>query len=186
MVTIETLLQKISAGDTAAEQELLSRYEVLQKIDMMVHVRLNAPPEDKKDLVNTILLDVLISLRSGKYHPDKGDFPAYLWGITRNKIRDYWEKNSKQIPQVGGLEEEIIDGSRPAHELQELKNEFRAIFKTLEWKYRQILLLRYYEDLSTEEIGDQLGLARDQVYNRLHYALKLLRESYEIFEKKSK
>ena len=122
----------------------------------------------------------------GKYHPEKGDIPAYLWGVTRNKIRDYWEKGSKQRQQISGIETEIADVSPPAHELKEIKSEFRTVLKTLEWKYQQILILRYYEDLSTDEIGDQLGLARDQVYNRLHYALKLLRESYNIFEKKSK
>jgi RNA polymerase sigma-70 factor (ECF subfamily) len=40
---------------------------------------------------------------------------------------------------------------------------------------RIVVILRYWRDLSTEEIADRLGVPPGTVRSRLHYALEALR-----------
>ena len=99
----QKLLQRIARGEKTAEQELLKRHAIVEKIEMMVYTRLNAPKEDKDDLVGKILLNVILNLRNGRYNPQKGDLNSYIWGIARNKIKDYLEK-SKHLRHQTSIE----------------------------------------------------------------------------------
>ena len=46
--------------------------------------------------------------------------------------------------------------------------------KRLKQKYREILLLRIYEEKSIEEISEHLKIERRRVSERINYAFKLL------------
>jgi RNA polymerase sigma-70 factor (ECF subfamily) len=43
-------------------------------------------------------------------------------------------------------------------------------------KQREVLLLRYYQDMNEAEIAEVLGIPRGTVKSRLHAAVKSLRE----------
>ncbi|RMG24187.1 MAG: hypothetical protein D6732_24015, partial [Methanobacteriota archaeon] len=46
----------------------------------------------------------------------------------------------------------------------------------LDDKYREVLLLRFYQHYSIEEIAQELNMERRRVSERIHYALKKLLE----------
>lgn len=50
---------------------------------------------------------------------------------------------------------------------------------TLPPDYRVVIALRYYRDLTVDEIASRLGIPAGTVQSRLHYALKRLRDRIE-------
>ncbi len=56
-------------------------------------------------------------------------------------------------------------------------------FARLTVEQRIVVALRYYLDLSTEEIAERMGIPRGTVKSRLHHALRALRAAYEAEER---
>ena len=64
----------------------------------------------------------------------------------------------------------------PQEEDDELKERFATLTRQLEPKHRLLIVARYYHGLSVAEIAEQMQIDTKQVYNRLHYALRLMKE----------
>lgn len=61
-------------------------------------------------------------------------------------------------------------------------DEDRTLFLTVQQlpeKYKQVIILRYYQGLSLEEAAGVLGISRSAVHHRLQKALKLLRIDFD-------
>src|SRR5690606_1002330 len=57
--------------------------------------------------------------------------------------------------------------------------ELVAILDTLPQKFREVIVLRYYQDCALEDIAELLDIPLGTVKSRHHYALKQLRREYE-------
>ena len=177
--TENELVHRICQGDKQAEQFLFRHYELLGKIGMMVRQRVKASKEDQRDLVNDIAYSMIINLRKGMFDPDKGSLSTYLWGITRNKIRDYLKPNAARKRNTDLLEEGHLVTYDDTIENNERSRILKKGISQLETKYRQILQLRYFEELTIPEIVEKIDLKPSQVYSRIHYALRLLEEELD-------
>lgn len=172
------LIRRIKSGDRAAEQELFANYQVFERVELMIRTRVRAPYEDQNDLINEVILSILTNLRRGMFNPEKGVLGSYLWGIARNKIRDYFKPDVLRGKALT-IENDLFDCRETALERREKSRILLSILKGLENKYQEIILLRYYEDLSIEDISEQLSIKPTQVYNRIHYALSLIRNEWQ-------
>lgn len=175
------LVQRIQNGEAAAENELFHRYKdpILWKICR--HVKTDA--ENIKDLAGEVYLAVLEGLRKQSFQPDRWEtLEAYIWGVTNNKIRDWFKTERRR--------NKIFDGDPPPEEMvaaseeyllenEELGELLKACLTSLDHKYKAALELRYFKELSVPEISAQLGMPPRRVSERIHYALKLLRKAYQ-------
>lgn len=174
------LVRRIAAGDEDAERELFQRFHLIEKVSLIVRARIQTGHDTHQDLVGEIISLILELLRAGKYDPARGSLGSYLSGVSRNKIYEYLRRQKKTPirndiePDQLGQPVEQRDGS----DNKELRERFARITHQLDPKFRQVIILRYYHELSVEEIGDQLQLTVKQVYNRLNYAIRLLRAAY--------
>ena len=174
---VAVLLERIKAGDIAAEEELLTSIQAFERVDAILQQRLRAPFEDRQDLANEIVAAFIIYLRRGMYHGSKGSITSYLWGISRNKIRDYL-RQKKRFEKEVFFENNFETSFETDRQFSELRDRFRRGITELDAKYQEVIIMRYYLDLSPGEISSELNLNRNQVYNRLHYALRLLGDIY--------
>ena len=71
--------------------------------------------------------------------------------------------------------------NQPAFETPEQGELYEAVMSLPE-KYRTVLDLFYYEELSVREIGEVLGLSQSAVTTRLSRARKLPRERWEAWQ----
>lgn len=71
--------------------------------------------------------------------------------------------------------------NQPAFETPEQGELYEAVMSLPE-KYRTVLDLFYYEELSVREIGEVLGLSQSAVTTRLSRTRKLLRERWEAWQ----
>ncbi len=174
---LSALLERIREGDISAEDTLLEYIQAFERVDVILKQRLRAPFEDQQDLANEIIAAFIIYLRRGMYRANKGTITSYLWGISRNKIRDYLRHKQRFEKEVF-FENNFEDSSEKEQEFSELRDRFRRGITELDSKYQQVIIMRYYENLSPGEISSELNINRNQVYNRLHYALRLLGDIY--------
>ncbi|HWQ89055.1 MAG TPA: RNA polymerase sigma factor [Desulfitobacteriaceae bacterium] len=107
----------------------------------------------------------------------KYSFRAWLYAIARNKARDYLRKQRREI--AGAVEETLADSLPGPEELWLAKEESQgvaAILRALPEHYRQVLYLRYHQDLSYEEIASVLKIPASRVKTYLHRGKERLRQ----------
>ena len=177
----QQLVQRIRAGDRVAEREFFLHYKnpILWKICRSI----KTDPENVKDVAGEVYLAIIEGLRKPNFQCDQWDsLEAYIWGVTNNKIRD-WFKSEKRKNQIFADDPPSADIAAASDEYfletQELENLLRATLNTLEYKFKEVLDLRYFNELSVQEIGAQLGIPPRRVSERIHYALRLLRKAYQ-------
>jgi len=133
--------------------------------------------EDAED----ILQDVFTSAWKARntFDSTKGKFIVWLYRITVNKSISMCRKKwSSTLP----FEETMYTptGSNPRYSPEralEIKLEYEKFSKTvdiLDSKHRVVLVLRYIDDLSYNDIADILDIPMGTVKSRIHNALKLL------------
>ena len=125
-----------------------------------------------------------------KYHYSKKEFEsqehikAWLLRVAINKAKDhlrsFWKRNTISI-------EELIIASPDTEELTfAQKDEGKRILENvmkLPTKYRIVIHLFYYDDLSVAEIAKILGISESNVKTRLSRARNMLKK--EILEEKA-
>ena len=89
----------------------------------------------------------------------------WLKRIIANSAIDYIKKKSKLV-QV-----EFIEESRCDREYEDL---YEAV-DTLPPELKSIIVLKYFQGYTIDEVGEILEISTSQVKNKLHKALKLLR-----------
>jgi RNA polymerase sigma-70 factor (ECF subfamily) len=174
----KTLALKIAEGDSEAENYLFHRFK--ERIQFLVRMRLKSkiPPDDQKDIVSEVQQAILLSLRKGSYDHSRGkSLEAYIAGIAINIVSQYFRKlkkdkttgNIEQIQQISNQGNILLDI------INEERNEkVRIYLKKLKPKYKEVLVLRFYQNKSIEEIANLLNLEKRRVSERINYAFKLL------------
>lgn len=110
-----------------------------------------------------------------RYDPNRPFYP-WLATIVRNACRDAIAR--RKYRAVGGLDSErlISPGPTPLQSLssKEAESAVHAAMGRLEERWRDILVMRHFEDLSYAEIGQNLGIPQGTVMSRLYRARKAL------------
>ncbi|MHB9034761.1 MAG: RNA polymerase sigma factor [Anaerolineae bacterium] len=100
---------------------------------------------------------------------------AYLYRIAHNWITDYYRR---EAPPVTALPENMADGSSSPSAEAEIRcrqDRVRAALQELTPEQRQVLVLKYLEELPNEEIARSMGKAVGAVKALQHRALAALR-----------
>jgi RNA polymerase sigma-70 factor (ECF subfamily) len=170
------LLERIYRGDPQAESELVRQFDyvIRRKIESCIQ----ADKDRIHDILAEVHLAIIQSIRQKKFRMENGcSLGAYIYGITRNKISDFYKErkrhqNTEIVPQY------LMDTIRDLElERKELAFVLRKELEKLQPKYKKILYLRYFKELSITEICEQLDLSPRRVSERIHYAVKLLRKN---------
>jgi RNA polymerase sigma-70 factor (ECF subfamily) len=99
-------------------------------------------------------------------------FGAWMRRILANTCNQLLRKRSRQIP----VEEVQADPDAVVPDVaSNMGNETWDAVNTLEEHYRQVVVLRFVNDLSLQDIAAALSIPLGTVKSRLHHALKLLR-----------
>jgi len=173
----KTIIIRIAEGDSEAENYLFSRFK--ERIQFLVRVRSrgNIPKQDQEDIISEIQQAILLSLRKGGFDQERGKpLEAYIAGIAGNFVGQYFRKLKREkinvdidlqhhIGNSGNILSDLID--------EERREKLRNYLKKLKQKYKEVLVLRIYENKSIEEIAEQLNLDRRRVSERINYAFKL-------------
>lgn len=109
------------------------------------------------------------------FDPNKGKLTTWLHRITVNKCLE--RRRKKKLAQVS-LEGLDLPGTELSDEALVSRQEYERLLEamnSLDTKHRAILVLRYFNDLSYEEIARAAGIPLGTVKSRINQGLKLLR-----------
>ncbi len=132
------------------------------------------------------------ALKSYKSFRHKSSYFTWLCKISLNKLADYYRdqvnKRSKLVIPTIDKFNQIIDPQLSVEEklsLEELKLKVNQCLNLLPPQYRQLLQLRYYEQLTSSQISVRLNLSPRVLEGKLYRARKLLAKLYARSENRS-
>ena len=96
---------------------------------------------------------------------------TYLYPVAKNTAISLRRK-AERFPQAAGISPDLLPG-RP----DPAATEIDPLLAGLSGERREVLLLRFVDELSLAEIAATLGVPLGTVKSRLHLALKQLRDS---------
>ena len=107
-----------------------------------------------------------------------GNIRAFLYRVATNLVID--ESRKKKEVSLGALQEkgfDAPDSQSSARTHRMLDGKFaKEVLATLDPTYRDVVRMRYVDDLMPKEIAEVLGESENVVSVRIHRGLKQLRE----------
>lgn len=163
-------------GDMSAFEALFRQYErLVYRTAYLI--------TGNRDAAEDALQEVFVSVWKSRhtYDPGKGKLTTWLHRITVNQCS---RKKGRKTPAAVSLEEKGIDlpemkyKSQPEDILVN-KIEYERLLKamdSLDARHRSVLVLRYFNDLSYQEIAEALEIPLGTVKSRLNQSLRYLKE----------
>lgn len=167
----ESVVRRVLGGDVDAYATLVERYRA-RLLGLAIH--LCGDRDTAMDLAQETLVAAYGALDRLR---EPAAFGGWVSAILRNKFRSWVRK--KRVPMVS-LDQLMDEGFEPPSPERapsigpEDRDAVRQCVRALPGKYRQMLMLRYVDDLSYKEIAATAGLPVTTVTTRLTYARRAL------------
>lgn len=178
----QTLVVRSQIGDEAAFQELLTLYA--PRLLFFTRKMMLGSPDIVEDLTQEIWVAIFRGLPTLL---DVTKFRPWAFRIARDRI--YREFRRRKLPAHSLHEIDVEDlpeasEADPSLDLEELRRGLNAISS----EHREVLVLRFLEEMDYEEIARVTGSNLGTVRSRIHYAKRALRRALEdqIYELKTK
>jgi RNA polymerase sigma-70 factor, ECF subfamily len=128
-----------------------------------------------KDVTATTFEKALRHLR--RYQWQGNSFCAWLYRIARNEISQHYRRQRFLAPLRGWLLSDL--NVEKSVQRQERKDALHRALARLSPADREVINLRFFEELTSAEVAEILGCSSANVYVRLHRALGRLRRELE-------
>lgn len=172
------LVERALAGAQEAFRELVQRY---QRPVYTLVLRMVRDPSRAEELAQDAFLKVYRKLHT---YDTRRKFSSWLFKVAHNTTLDFLRKKK---PDIVSLESDDLDPSYRSElqdtsaaspdetlERADLASALEAAVAELAPHYREIVLLRFGQDLAYQEIADVTGLPMGTVKVQLHRARKQL------------
>jgi len=182
VISMEARLARLALkGDQQAFAELVSLYQ--DKLYHMAYRMLNNRQE-AEDVVQDTFLRVYKNLDR---YDDTMKFSTWIYRIATNlsidrlrqrKLSYSLDAESTDHEGLDGYSMIPSDDRTPESEtlLSELQETIRQAIDTLPPKYKTVMVLRYLQDMSLQEIGDVLDMPVTTVKTRVHRGREFMRK----------
>jgi RNA polymerase sigma-70 factor (ECF subfamily) len=176
------LLHNYISGDESSLQVLINRHQ--SKIYGFIYSKI----QDRSvcdDIFQDTFIKVIKTLRTKGYN-EEGKFLPWVMRIASNLVIDYFRHNKKMPFQRETEEYSIFNymtDSSLSIENQLIENQVeldvRKIVEQLPEDQREVIKMRFYEDLSFKEISEITGVSINTALGRMRYAVINLRKIIE-------
>lgn len=152
-------------------EEIITKFKPV--VSFRVKRSLGTRTPDWEDVVDEIMINVIEKIEKGEFRGESS-IGTFIFTITSRRIIDHIRKKSKVLkyaPEPKPLPQ--------PHEQIENKERSKSIAKAIEKlkpKYKEVLYLYYYMELSRQETAKKLGISPRRVSERVNYAHKLLKK----------
>jgi len=182
-MTDEDLVLSYAEGNNSAFDELLKRHQssVFSYILFIVRNK-----ELAEDIFQDTFVKAIMTIKQGRY-TDSGKFRAWLNRIAHNLIIDYFrqEKNEQTVSN-DDCEIDLFNNARFSDGTiedvivkEQILSDVRRLVDFLPAAQREVLMMRYYRDMSFKEIADATGVSINTALGRMRYAIMNMRKIAE-------
>jgi len=134
------------------------------------------------DVFQDTFIKVINSLKKGKYN-EEGKFVSWVMRIAHNLVIDHFRRQTKMrkiaptddfnIFNVIGNEDQNIEDKMIENQIH---SDLRRLIDYLPEEQKEVLVMRYYKDLSFKEIAEATGVSINTSLGRMRYAIINLRK----------
>lgn len=179
-LTDEELAISYVQGNNRAFDELLSR----NQSKLFSYILFVVRDEDKaNDLFQETFVKVITKLHQGRY-VDSGKFGAWIMRIAHNVIMDWYrEQRSRNLIEPTDENDlsnlsgnEILDSNvENRYVNDQIMVDVKNMMNMLPPTQREVVFMRFYQDLSFKEIAETTGVSINTSLGRMRYAILNLR-----------
>ncbi|MBQ7945177.1 MAG: sigma-70 family RNA polymerase sigma factor [Bacteroidales bacterium] len=178
--TDESLVEMFANGNNQAFDILLDRHKdkVYNYILLIVRNR-----EMAEDIFQETFMRAIMTIKQGRYM-ENGKFSAWICRIAHNQIIDAYrrERNEKTVSNEEYEDMDLFNDAKLCEENIEDKMVREQVLKDvnnlmlhLPDEQREVVYMRYYQDLSFKEIADITGVSINTALGRMRYAVMNMR-----------
>ncbi len=162
------LIRKFQQGDDDAANAVARRFAPV--IVGLVYANVGRT-QDAEDLVQEILLEAQQSIDRLR---DPTRFRSWIYKITQ-RVCTRWRRSSGRAPDLLDSPEHVLDRESTGIEPERAKR-IREVVATMKAPLREVIHMRYFQELPYEHIAEFLGISTAAVNARLIKARQLLGE----------
>jgi RNA polymerase sigma-70 factor (ECF subfamily) len=134
-----------------------------------------------EDVFQDTFIKVIRTLKLGNYN-EEGKFVSWVMRIAHNLVIDHFRKNKRlqkfQSSDNFDIFSVLKDSSLGAEDIlikNQIDNDVRDLIELLPVDQKEVLIYRFYNDLSFKEISYKTGVSINTSLGRMRYALINLR-----------
>ncbi|CCY80649.1 dNA-directed RNA polymerase sigma subunit RpoE [Prevotella sp. CAG:1185] len=179
-LTDEELAISYVQGNNRAFDELLSR----NQSKLFSYILFVVRDEDKaNDLFQETFVKVITKLHQGRY-VDSGKFGAWIMRIAHNVIMDWYrEQRSRNLIEPTDENDlsnlsgnDVLDSNvENRYVNDQIMVDVKNMMNMLPPTQREVVFMRFYQDLSFKEIAEMTGVSINTSLGRMRYAILNLR-----------
>ena len=182
-MTDEELVILYSKGKNQAFDTLLNRYQ--NRLYSYIYFIVKNT-ELAEDIFQETFVKAIMTIKQGRY-TENGKFPAWLTRIAHNLIIDnYRQERNENVVSNDSCEIDLLNDMKLSEGTIEMEiineqihNDVRHLIKLLPDNQREIINMRFYQDLSFKEIAETTGVSINTALGRMRYAILNLRRMAE-------
>lgn len=182
-LTDEQLVRMYIDGNNAAFDTLLQRHQSRLYSYILKIVK---NEEIANDVFQETFIKIITTLKQGKY-TENGKFGAWLTRIAHNLIIDFYRQEKSENSVSTDDETTNLLNRRDLCEENvediiindQIRADVRKIIDALPEPQREVVMMRYYSDMSFKEIADTTGVSINTALGRMRYALMNMRRIAE-------
>ena len=167
-------IKKAKKGHKGSFGQLYDHY--LPQIYRFILLKVNSKSE-AEDLTHEVFLSAWQNIHNYRY--EGFPFSSWLYQIAKNAVIDFYRTSKKNI-RIENVGENILEAkadSEGLNNILEIEKIKKCIF-LLKPDYQDVLIMRFIEDLSPEEIASSLNKSEGAVRLIQHRAIKELKSIY--------
>ena len=161
------LIDLIHKGDTRAFEALYDRYS--SKIFKQCYL-FSLNTEEANDLMHDVWIKIFFNIKSYK---KEAPFSTWIYRITTNHCLNQVKKKSKSETSLDNLEIPCSNG-------KEVRVEAKKILSRLSLEDRVLLIMKYMDELTYEEMSIKLNVGVSAIKMRLSRLIKEIRKEIDI------
>ncbi|MDR2764296.1 MAG: sigma-70 family RNA polymerase sigma factor [Tannerella sp.] len=182
-MTDEELVVLYAEGNNSAFDVLLNRHKgsVHSYIYYIVRDR-----DLTEDIFQETFVKVIMTIKQGRY-TENGKFKAWIMRIAHNLIIDNFrqERNENSVSN-DEVDVDLFNDSRLCERTiedemvqEQVFDDIKKMIRHLPDNQREVLEMRYYQDMSFKEIADLTGVSINTALGRMRYAILNMRRMAE-------
>ena len=170
-------------GKNEAFDELLERHK--DRVFMYIYHSVKNE-ELANDLFQDTFVKAITTIKQGRY-VENGHFSAWVTRIAHNLIIDYYRQvknenlQSTDDTDINILNRKELSDCTIEDNLvaSQIHSDVRRLIRTLPPSQREVLVMRYYKNMSFKEIADSTGVSINTALGRMRYAILNMRRLAE-------
>lgn len=175
----DQLVAAYAKGNNEAFDALLNRHKD-RVFSYILHIVKDR--DQAEDIFQETFVKAIMTIKQGRY-TDSGKFSAWISRIAHNLIIDFYrQEKAENTVSTDSDDTDMLNRRDLAEEniedrlvTEQIHEDVKRIIDALPESQREVLMMRYYRDMSFKEIAEATNVSINTALGRMRYAILNMR-----------